>query len=228
MIGISAIMALKEEIVAVTAIVLGLSWIATKVWVPLDEWKLENMIKLSKKGLKQWIVMITGFSFFIGTPFVLVELLNVVNKETNSWALKIIIGLMVTQVAISRIVRENSVRIKKGKYERGGLAANEHYLNVFAILWISLIITTITIGASSKVFSLILVLLLEGGTQFTLGNQNMKRMTLEEIGAQSVERTEAGIKKLDNKRMRVARNILEAKDERQAKVRKFMEYRSYY
>ena len=115
MADISSMMLVKEEIIAVTAIVLGLSWIATKKWVPDNEWRLANMAKWNKKGLRQWILAITGIAFFIGTPIVIMGLLYIVSQETNAWAVMIIISLIIIEVALTRIIRESSVKRIKGK-----------------------------------------------------------------------------------------------------------------
>lgn len=217
MIGISAMIVLKGEIIILTALILGLSWIAVKMWLPVYEWTPKNLTKRDEKGIRQWVSILAGGSFFIGTPIILVEILIFVSEEINSWTLNIIIGLMLTHVIYTRVIRESSVRLKGETYERGGLAGAEYNFIIYAILWSSLLIAVSFLGLSSEAFILTLILLLEGGTQFTMRNQSEKKLY------------PTGVKKETYKgsieRAKEATNLRDKQYEKSVKARKFLEHK---
>ena len=218
--GISAMIWSKEEILEISIIILGLSWIAVKKWVPLEEWTLKNTVKLNKEGLRQWLIIVAGLAFFIGSPVVFIMLLAIVGEEANNGVINVLLALMAAQVFYSRIMREDSVIVKNAVYKRGGLSSNEYNVWIFTMLWTGLIIAVSIIGVGAEAFFLTFFVSIEGLTQFKMRIQNENRIIKEKYGS-------AAVKGVSLQNIKMAERIIDKQVEDKTKVR-YSEYRFYF
>ncbi|MHA1912563.1 MAG: hypothetical protein ACTSYA_12820 [Candidatus Kariarchaeaceae archaeon] len=176
MIGLIALVYFRpEKLFLMIALISGLSWICVREWLPIEFWSRRNLIRGGKKGIRQWVSILTGGSFFVGTPIVLINVILYAWNENEHRGLVMGYIVFILFIISTRVKRESSLKKEGDKYEKNGFSTYQQNFKFYAIILLALMMISLTIPASKEMIYINLILILEGGAQYNMAKQNMTK-----------------------------------------------------